>query len=78
MISQDNPDSKIILDGNAMSLMIQIEKKDSYKQKPPMAVLLPLNSKSVPYIQIAEEKNGFFYIEFCNMQAGEYTFYLDE
>ena len=78
LVSSESEETKLILDGNNMDLTLQLEEKPYYYKKPPIGILVGREKEIEPLIQVAELKNGSYYIKFANLQSGEYTFYLDD
>lgn len=77
LVSPESKETKLLLDGNHMELIVQLEGKPSYQKKPPIGILVGKEKEINPLIQVAELKDGLYYIKFTNLQSGEYTFYLD-
>ena len=77
LVSPENKDTRLILDGNQMRLSVQLENKSSYQNKPPMGILIGDKKEMEPLVQVAEYKDGLYQISFVNLQSGEYVFYLD-
>jgi hypothetical protein len=77
LVSPENKDTRLILDGNQMQLSVQLENKPSYQDKPPMGILIGDKKDMEPLVQVAEYKDGLYQISFVNLQSGEYVFYLD-
>jgi hypothetical protein len=78
LVSSDNKDTRLILDGNQMQLSVHLEYKQSYQDKPPIGILIANKMDLEPLIQAAELMDGIYQISFMNLQQGEYVFYLDE
>ncbi len=77
LVSPDSKDTRIILDGNQMQLLVQLEYQSSYQDKPPVGILIGASKELEPLIQPAEFKEGLYQISFMDLQPGEYNFYLD-
>ena len=77
LISADNKETKLILDGNLMQLNIFLDLDKCPIEKPPMGVLLANNISTDPKLEFAKLDNGLYKITFSNMEAGQYTLYLD-
>jgi hypothetical protein len=77
LVSPDNKETKLILDGNHMQLTVQLESMLSYQKNPPIGILIGSEKEFEPLMQVAELKEGLYFIIFTNLQSGEYTFFLD-
>lgn len=77
LTSAVSKETKLILDGNLMQLNIFLD-IDAYAiEKPPMGVLLANKISSEPKVEFAKLDNGLYRITFSNLEAGQYTLYLD-
>lgn len=74
----ENQASKIILDGEGMQLVIRLEYKNSYDEKPPMGILISCDRSIEPMAKTGVYQNRAYVIEFSFLTAGEYMLYLED